>query len=80
MLCKVFLASLLGPTLAWFHKLPCSSINSFNDMGDIRIAVSLFGATKEEHHLLIDYSQVGRRAYSRLHKEVRASRPKDRVE
>ena len=29
LLCKVFPASLQGPTLAWFHKLPCNSINSF---------------------------------------------------
>ena len=27
LLCKVFQASLKGPTLAWFHKLPRGSIN-----------------------------------------------------
>ena len=32
MLCKVFLASLRGLTLVWFHKLPCNSINSFNEL------------------------------------------------
>ena len=32
LLCKVFLASLRGPPLAWFHKLPCNSINSFNEL------------------------------------------------
>ena len=32
LLCKVFLASLRGPTLAWLHKLPRNSINSFNDL------------------------------------------------
>ena len=32
LLCKVFLASLLGPALAWFHKLPRNSINSFNEL------------------------------------------------
>ena len=31
LLCKVFPASLRGPVLAWFHKLPCNLINSFND-------------------------------------------------
>ena len=31
-LCKAFLASLRGPTLAWFHKLPCNSINLFNEL------------------------------------------------
>ena len=30
--CKVFLASLKGPALAWFHKLSWRSINSFNDL------------------------------------------------
>ena len=29
LLCKVFPTSLRGPTLAWFHKLPHYSINSF---------------------------------------------------
>ena len=32
LLCKVFLTSLWGPTLAWFHKLLCSSINLFNEL------------------------------------------------
>ena len=32
LLCKVFPASLRGPGLAWFHKLPCNSINSFNEL------------------------------------------------
>ena len=32
LLCKVFLASLKGPTLAWFHKLPRGSINSFSEL------------------------------------------------
>ena len=32
LLCKVFLASLKGPTLAWFHKLPRGSINSFGEL------------------------------------------------
>ena len=32
LLCKVFLASLQGPTLAWFHKLSRNSINSFNEL------------------------------------------------
>ena len=30
--CKVFPASLKGPTLAWFHKLPRGSINSFGEL------------------------------------------------
>ena len=32
LLCKVFLASLKGPALAWFHKLPRGSINSFGKL------------------------------------------------
>ena len=32
LLCKVFPASLKGPALAWFHKLPRGSINSFGDL------------------------------------------------
>ena len=32
LLCKVFLTSLPGPALAWFHKLPHNSINSLNEL------------------------------------------------
>ena len=32
LLSKVFPASLRGLTLAWFHKLPLNSINSFNEL------------------------------------------------
>ena len=32
LLCKVFLASLKGSALAWFHKLPRGSINSFGEL------------------------------------------------
>ena len=32
LLCKVFLASLKGPALAWFHKLPRGSLNSFGEL------------------------------------------------
>ena len=32
LLCKVFSASLKGPTLAWFHKLPRGLINTFNEL------------------------------------------------
>ena len=48
LLCKVFLASLLGPALPWFHKPLCNSINSFNELWATFI-VSLFGVTKDEH-------------------------------
>ena len=48
-------------------------------MGGVRVVVSLFSETKNEHELLIDNSQAGRRVYSRLHNEVQASRAVDRV-
>ena len=32
LLCKVFPTSLRGPTLAWFHKLPRGSINTFSEL------------------------------------------------
>ena len=32
LLCKVFSASLKGPALAWFHKLPRGSLNSFDEL------------------------------------------------
>ena len=32
LLCKVLLACLRGPALAWFHKLSSNSINSFNEL------------------------------------------------
>ena len=32
LLCKVFLTSLQGSVLAWFHKLLLNSINSFNEL------------------------------------------------
>ena len=32
LLCKVFPASLKGPALAWFHKLPRGSLNLFGEL------------------------------------------------
>ena len=32
LLCKVFMANLQGPQLAWFHKLPCNSVNAFSEL------------------------------------------------
>ena len=40
--CKVFLASLRGFALAWFHKLPCNSINSFNELWTAFISQYLY--------------------------------------
>ena len=38
LLCKVFLASLQGPVLAWFHKLLCNLINSFNKLWTVFVS------------------------------------------
>ena len=38
LLCKVSPASLRGPALAWFHKLPHYSINSFNELWAVFIS------------------------------------------
>ena len=40
-LCKVFPTSLRGPMFAWFHKLPCYSINSFNELWAVFISLYL---------------------------------------
>ena len=32
LLCKVFPASLKGPALSWFHKLPRGFLNSFDEL------------------------------------------------
>ena len=38
LLCKVFLASLQGPALVWFHKLPRNLISSFNEFWTIFVS------------------------------------------
>ena len=38
LLCKVFPTSLKGPALAWFHKLPRGSINSFGELWAVFIS------------------------------------------
>ena len=38
LLYKVFPASLQGPVIAWFHKLPRNSINSFNELWTVFIS------------------------------------------
>ena len=38
LLCKVFLASLQGPALAWFHRLPRNSVNSFSELWTVFIS------------------------------------------
>ena len=38
LLCKVFPASLKGPALAWFHKLPRGSLNSFGELWSVFVS------------------------------------------
>ena len=69
LLCKIFPASLRGPTLAWFHKLPRNSINSFNELWVAFISEylcsvrpkknisSLQTILKQEEELIHDYTR-----------------------
>ena len=41
LLCKVFPANLKGPSLAWFHKLPRGSINSFDKLWAVFVSQCL---------------------------------------
>ena len=50
LLCKVFPASLKGPDLAWFHKLPKGLINT-RTMGRLRLSVFMLCQTEREHQL-----------------------------
>ena len=34
LLCKVFLASLQGQALSWFHQLPTNLVDNFRDMSE----------------------------------------------
>ena len=49
LLCKIFLASLQEPTLAWFHKLPCNLINSFNELWTAFISQYLCSVWKKRN-------------------------------
>ena len=49
LLCKVFPASLQGPALAWFDKLPGNSINSFNELWNIFISQYLCSVQKKRN-------------------------------
>ena len=53
LLCKVFLASLKGLALAWFHKLPRGSINSFLSCG-LRLFLSTY-VRSDKRETLVHY-------------------------
>ena len=46
LLCKVFLISLKGPVMAWFHKLPRGSINSFSELWAVLVSQYLCSIRK----------------------------------
>ena len=47
LLCKVFPTSLKGPALAWFHKLPQRSINSFSELWAAFVSQYLFSVRQK---------------------------------
>ena len=47
LLCKVFPASLKGPALAWFYKLPRRSINTFNELWAAFVSQYLFSVRQK---------------------------------
>ena len=49
LLCKVFLTSLKGPALAWFHKLPIGSMNSFGELWVEFVSLYLCSIQKKEN-------------------------------
>ena len=74
LLCKVFLAGLKGPALAWFHKLPRGSLNSFGELW-VCLSVSVLRSAKRKHHLAPIHPQAGRRIHPGLHPKIWTSRP-----
>ena len=49
LLCKVFPASLRGPMLAWFYKLPRNAINLFNKLWTTFISQYLCSVLKKRN-------------------------------
>ena len=47
LLCKVFPASLKCPALAWFHKLPRGSINSFDELWAVFLSQYLYSVRQK---------------------------------
>ena len=68
LLCKVFPASLKGPALAWFHKLPQRSINSFNELwAAFFFPVSVLSSTEGKYQFSINHLQAEGRIHPRFH-------------
>ena len=74
LLCKVFPTSLKGPALAWFHKLPRESINSFGELWAVFVSQylcsvrqkgnisSLQAILKQEEESIRDFTRMFRQA------------------
>ena len=78
LLCKVFLANLKGPALAWFHKLPRGSLNSFGELWAAFISQylcsvrqkgnisSLQAILKREEEAIRDFTRMFRQAVQQI--------------
>ena len=78
LLCKVFSANLKGSTLAWFHKLPRGSINSFGELWPVFVSQylcsvrqkgnisSLRAILKREDESIWDFTRRSDKLSSRL--------------
>ena len=74
LLCKVFPASLQGQALAWFHRLPHNSMNSFSELWTVFIShylcsvrqknniSSLHTIIKQEENTIRDFTRRFRQA------------------
>ncbi|XP_034704072.1 uncharacterized protein LOC117928268 [Vitis riparia] len=49
LLCKVFLASLQGQTLSWFHQLPTNLIDNFRDLSEVFVGQYLCSAKHKQN-------------------------------
>ena len=50
LLCKVFLTSLQGQALSWFHRLPANSIDNFRDLSEVFVGQYLCSA-RHKHNI-----------------------------
>ena len=78
LLCKVFPANLKGPALAWFHKLPRGSLNSFGELWAAFISQylcsvrqkgnisSLQAILKREEEAIRDFTRMFRQAVQQI--------------
>ena len=78
-LCKVFLTSFQGLTLAWFHRLPPNSVNSFNELWTVVISQYLCSVQQRRNiSSLQTIIKQEEETIRRLHQEIRAGHPAGR--